>query len=178
MHIHLRRLGKPVRPVRSSFEFFRRAEGARREATERFWGASPHGTTRRATEPFDEEINLEVDMKMVKGLVMGSAAALLAAGSAQAADLPFKAQAVEYVKVCSLYGAGFYYIPGTDTCIKIGGYLRAEIDANTNSTSGTNFSGAGGAANRFTNDYTWRGRSAINIDTRTATEYGVVRTFA
>jgi hypothetical protein len=50
-------------------------------------------------EPSDEEINLEVDMKMVKGLVMGSAAALLAAGSAQAADLPLKAKAVEYVKV-------------------------------------------------------------------------------
>lgn len=25
--------------------------------------------------------------------------------------------AVEYVKVCSLYGAGFHYIPGTDTCL-------------------------------------------------------------
>ena len=25
--------------------------------------------------------------------------------------------AVEYVKVCSLYGAGFFYIPGTDTCM-------------------------------------------------------------
>lgn len=24
--------------------------------------------------------------------------------------------AVEYEKVCSLYGAGFFYIPGTDTC--------------------------------------------------------------
>jgi hypothetical protein len=23
---------------------------------------------------------------------------------------------VEYVRVCSLYGAGFFYIPGTDTC--------------------------------------------------------------
>ena len=31
----------------------------------------------------------------------------------------------QYVKICSLYGAGFYYIPGTDTCIKLGGYLRA-----------------------------------------------------
>ena len=32
-----------------------------------------------------------------------------------------KAKPVQYVKICSLYGAGFYYIPGTDTCIKIGG---------------------------------------------------------
>ena len=45
---------------------------------------------------------------------------------AQAADLLVKAAPVEYVKVCSLYGAGFFYIPGTDTCLKIGGYLRAD----------------------------------------------------
>ena len=45
---------------------------------------------------------------------------------AQAADLPVKAKPVEYVKICSLYGVGFYYIPGTDMCIKIGGWVRAE----------------------------------------------------
>ena len=66
-------------------------------------------------------------MKMVKSLVLGSAATLVAMGGAQAADLPVKAKAVEYVRVCSLYGAGFWYIPGTDTCIKLGGYLRAEV---------------------------------------------------
>ena len=53
-------------------------------------------------------------MKMVKSLILGSAAGLLAMGGAQAADLPVKAKAVEYVKICSLYGAGFFYIPGTD----------------------------------------------------------------
>ena len=42
------------------------------------------------------------------------------------ADLPVKAKAVEYVKICTTYGAGFFYIPGTDTCIKLGGYLRAD----------------------------------------------------
>ena len=49
---------------------------------------------------------------------------------AQAADLPVKAKPVEYVKICSLYGAGFYYIPGTDTCIRIGGHIRAEVSFN------------------------------------------------
>ena len=63
-------------------------------------------------------------MKMVKSLILGSAAGLLAMSGAQAADLPLKAKAVEYVRICSLYGAGFYYIPGTDTCIKFGGYVR------------------------------------------------------
>ena len=66
-------------------------------------------------------------MSKIKSLVLGSAAGLVAIGGAQAADLPVKAKAVEYVKVCSLYGAGFYYIPGTDTCLRIGGYARAEV---------------------------------------------------
>ncbi|WP_197433548.1 porin, partial [Bradyrhizobium sp. CCH5-F6] len=60
-------------------------------------------------------------MKLINSLLLGSAAGLIAVGGAQAADLPVKAKAVEYVKICSLYGAGFYYIPGTDTCIKLGG---------------------------------------------------------
>ena len=65
-------------------------------------------------------------MKMVKSLLLGSAAGLVAVAGAQAADLPVKAKPVEYVKICSIYGAGFFYIPGTDTCIKIGGWVRAE----------------------------------------------------
>ncbi|QPF86114.1 porin [Bradyrhizobium genosp. L] len=116
-------------------------------------------------------------MKMVKGLLFGSAATLIAVGGAQAADLPVKAKAVEYVKVCSLYGPGFYYIPGTDTCIKLGGYLRVDVLANTNSDATGNTSGAAGANNRFTNGYTWRSREDLNVDTRTQTEYGVVRTY-
>ena len=69
-------------------------------------------------------------MKMVKSLILGSAAGLLAMSGAQAADLPVKAKAVEYVRICSLYGAGFCYIPGTDTCIKLGGYLRVDTTFN------------------------------------------------
>ena len=66
-------------------------------------------------------------MKMVKSLLLGSAAGVVAIAGAQAADLPVKAKPVQYVKICSLYGAGFYYIPGTDTCIKIGGWVRQQI---------------------------------------------------
>src|ERR1700722_15425816 len=116
-------------------------------------------------------------MKMVKSLILGSAAGLVAMSGAQAADLPVKAKAGEYVRICSLYGAGFYYIPGTDTCIKLGGYLRVDVLGNTNSDDTGNYSAGGGAKNRFTNAYTWRSREDLNIDTRTAAEYGVVRTF-
>ncbi len=116
-------------------------------------------------------------MTLAKSLILGSAAALVAVGGAQAADLPVKAKAVEYVKVCSLYGPGFYYIPGTDTCIKLGGFVRADLVVNGNGVYGPNTNGASGANNRFTNGYTWRSREDLNIDTRTATEYGVVRTY-
>jgi hypothetical protein len=114
-------------------------------------------------------------MKMVKSLILGSAAGLVALSGAQAADLPLKAKAVEYVKVCSLYGAGFYYIPGTDTCIKLGGYLRA--DTSFNAGGAYNMPRWTGAPTRHSNDYISRSRIGLNIDTRTATEYGVVRTY-
>ncbi|MGA8974662.1 MAG: porin, partial [Pseudolabrys sp.] len=74
-------------------------------------------------------------MKMVKSLLLGSAAGLVAVAGAQAADLPVKAAPVQYVKICSLYGVGFYYIPGTDMCIKIGGWVRAEAAWHTNNSS-------------------------------------------
>ena len=116
-------------------------------------------------------------MKLVKSLLLGSAAGLIAVGGAQAADLPVKAKAVEYVKICSLYGAGFYYIPGTDTCIKLGGYLRVETALGTNAVYDAANVGIAAAHNRMSNYFTARSREDLNIDTRTATEYGVVRTF-
>lgn len=117
-------------------------------------------------------------MKMVKSLILGSAAGLIAMSGAQAADLPVKAKAVEYVRICSLYGAGFYYIPGTDTCIKLGGYLRADTTFNSSGAyDSPAWNGNSGQINRQRNYYIARARQDINLDTRTATEYGVVRTF-
>ncbi|ODM71549.1 porin [Bradyrhizobium elkanii] len=112
----------------------------------------------------------------LKPLFFGAAAMSLCAG-AQAADLPVKARPVDYVRVCSLYGPGFYYVPGSDTCIKLGGYLRAWTILNSNSLGVNPDFGAGGATNRFGNYYTARARQELTLDTRTATEYGVVRTY-
>jgi hypothetical protein len=117
-------------------------------------------------------------MKTIKSLILGSAAGLLAVGGAQAADLPLKAKAVEYVRICSLYGAGFFYIPGTDTCIKLGGYLRADLTVNGAIYDGPFWNGEGGIRDRYANFYNDRSRLALTVDTRTASEYGVVRTFA
>ena len=116
-------------------------------------------------------------MNMIKSLVLGSAAGLIALSGAQAADLPVKAKAVEYVRICSLYGAGFFYIPGTDTCIKLGGYVRIDTTFNGGSYGQPAWSGDLGQQNRYRDYFSSRSRMALTIDTRTATEYGVVRTF-
>jgi hypothetical protein len=117
-------------------------------------------------------------MKTIKSLILGSAAGLVAMTGAQAADLPVKAKAVEYVRICSLYGAGFFYIPGTDTCLKLGGYLRADTTFNGSIHGQPAWSGDLGQGNRYRDYFASRSRMALTVDTRTATEYGVVRTFA
>lgn len=61
-----------------------------------------------------------------KTLLLGSAAAFAAAGGAQAADLSI-AEPVEFVRICDAFGTGYWYIPGTDTCIKIGGKVQFDI---------------------------------------------------
>src|SRR5512134_3526351 len=116
-------------------------------------------------------------MITARTLILGSAAGLIAMSGAQAADLPVKAKAVEYVRICSLYGAGFFYIPGTDTCIKIGGYLRVDTTFNGGAHGAPAWNGDLGQRNRFADNFVSRSRMALTIDTRTATEYGVVRTF-
>src|SRR4029077_10759256 len=98
-------------------------------------------------------------------------------GGAQAADLPVKAKAVEYVRICSSYGAGFWFIPGTDTCIKLGGYLRVDTTFNGGPQGQPAWNGDLGQQNRYRDYYASRSRMALTVDTRTASEHGAVRTF-
>ncbi len=63
----------------------------------------------------------------LKTLFLGTAAAFAVAGGAQAADLALAVEPVDYVKVCDAFGTGYYYIPGTDTCLKIGGYVQMDV---------------------------------------------------
>src|SRR5262249_35962526 len=141
---------------------------------------------RRKTRPTENNppatATLEGEMRKMKGLLLGGAAALATAASAQAADLPVKAAPVEYVKVCSLYGAGFFYIPGTDTCLKIGGYLRSDHMYGAGSQSGYYLATAQGAnttANRlFTDNYSYPARLNLTTDFRTQSDYGTIRAYA
>ena len=98
----------------------------------------------------------------IKSLLLGSAAALLAVSGARAADAVVVAEPepMEYVRICDVYGAGFYYIPGTETCLKIGGLVRYQIDWDDQ-------------------DEGWKKTAAarINMDARSETEYGTFRRF-
>ena len=116
-------------------------------------------------------------MKMVKSLLLGSAAGLVAVTAGQAADLPVKAKPVEYVKVCSLYGAGFYYMPGTDICLKIGGWVRAEAGFGQINGSMTWGPFNANVNQRGTSNAAFRARGYITADARNQTEYGTVRSY-
>ena len=79
------------------------------------------------------------------------------------------------MKICSLYGAGFYYMPGTDTCIKVGGFVRAEVNFNAGGSFAASF------ANRDARTYSyqnWRTRAGITADARSQTAYGTLRGYA
>ena len=118
-------------------------------------------------------------MKMVKSLLLGSAAGLVAVAGAQAADLPVKAKPVEYVKICSIYGAGFFYIPGTDTCIKIGGWVRAEdgLQRGRQPHATTTQVAAAVTTASTLPTRSARSRLVMSLDVRTQTEYGTLRAY-
>jgi len=76
-------------------------------------------------------------MTLIKSLLLGSAAGIVAIASAQAADLPTRkgAPAAEYVRICSVTVNGApivgFTLPGSDTCLKISGYLSAQYTVGT-----------------------------------------------
>jgi hypothetical protein len=117
------------------------------------------------SQSMSDSSNMEKTMKLAKSLFLGSVAGLAAVAGAQAADLPAKkAAAVEYVRVCSTYGAGFFYIPGTETCLRVGGRVRAEyryLEPTLRTDDSIGF----------------RTRGRIQLDARTGTAYGLLRTF-
>lgn len=113
-------------------------------------------------------------------LALGVTASVILIADVEAADLPVKARPVQYVKICSLYGAGYYYIPGTETCIKLSGYMRADASINAASYDrpGWDQTDAQGTKSRDREYFNTRVRTELQIDTRTQTDYGVLRTYA
>jgi hypothetical protein len=114
-------------------------------------------------------------MKLLKSLILGAAAICAASWGAQAADLPLKAKPVEYVKICSAYGAGFYYIPGTEICLKVGGYVWYDLNIN-NRGEGVDIGNAP-QVNQNYGSVTTRVRMIMAMDARTNTQYGTLRSY-
>ncbi|MEN3930516.1 porin [Microvirga sp. W0021] len=104
-------------------------------------------------------------MKVLNRVLLGSAVGFCVVTSANAADLPsVKSAPVEYVRVCSEAGQGFFYLPGSDTCVQIGGRVRADtayIQTNSRNNDAVNFSAS----------------ARINLDVRTNTPYGLARAY-
>ena len=101
----------------------------------------------------------------IKSLLLGSAAALAAVSGAQAADAIVAAEpeAVEYVRVCDAFGKGYFYIPGTETCLKIGGYVRTQLNYEEN---------AFGRDGR--GDYDARTKGYLTFEAKSDTEFGAL----
>jgi hypothetical protein len=108
-------------------------------------------------------------------MLLATAAGFAAMTAAQAADMPVKAKAVQYVKICPLYGDGFYYIPGTQTCIKVGGKIQLDVGYNANGGKNPDYAGVFGSNDRTGIMLTNRGRADIAMDARSETQYGVLR---
>ena len=64
----------------------------------------------------------------LKSLLIGSAAALVAAPAFAADVIIAEPEPVEYVEVCDVAGAGYFYIPGSRTCLQISGLVRHQLD--------------------------------------------------
>jgi hypothetical protein len=121
----------------------------------------------------------------IKSLLLGSAAAsMLAATGAQAADpiVYVEPEPMEYVRICDVYGAGFFYIPGTETCLQISGYVRYEIRfGDQRSTELTTVDVGEEAVDVLIDpwDDTWRKHleARVNFDARNETEWGTLRSY-
>ncbi|KAA9370644.1 MULTISPECIES: porin [Ochrobactrum] len=122
----------------------------------------------------------------IKSLLLGSAAALVAASGAQAADaiVAPEPEAVEYVRVCDAYGAGYFYIPGTETCLRVSGYVRYDV------AGGDDVYARGGSISRGVDGnsitlggkdrdtYAQKARFTLRFSTASETELGTLKTFA
>jgi hypothetical protein len=111
----------------------------------------------------------------ITSLLIASTAALASVTVAQAADAIVAAEPepMEYVRVCDAFGTGYFYIPGTETCLKIGGYVRVQVDAR----SDNDFAGLDADTLDILADdggYRTNTRGHLTIDAKSDTEFGTL----
>jgi len=109
----------------------------------------------------------------LKTFLLSSAAAFMVVGGAQAADLSV-AEPVNYVKVCDAFGAGYWYIPGTDTCLKVGGLVRMDIKFHSDSAVGPISSDS-----PYDHSASWEfaTETHLTVTAKSMTEYGPLTAF-
>ena len=100
----------------------------------------------------------------------------------QAADLPSrKAEPVDYVRICTLGAFSGFVIPGTDVCLKVGGFVRYQYTWNQVQHGFRYVPGVGGynSVTGFSqaNGNGQRTDASLKLDARTETEYGLLRSF-
>ena len=116
----------------------------------------------------------------IKSLLLGSAAALVAVSGARAADAVVVAEPepAEYVKICDVYGAGYFYIPGTETCLRIGGYVRYDIGGgDVGSFDGARSRDILGRRQQHNGTWYKQARFALKTWTGQETELGTLKTY-
>ncbi len=129
----------------------------------------------------------------IKSLLLGSAAAsMLAATGAQAADpiVYVEPEPLEYVRICDVYGSGFFYIPGTETCLQIGGHVYYEVRVGggdfVDNPTVTTVTVAGDppiVTTTLAGESPWNDtyrkylEARINFDARSETEWGTLRSY-
>jgi hypothetical protein len=117
----------------------------------------------------------------IKSLLLGSAAALVAVSGARAADAVVIAEPepMEYVRVCDVYGTGFFYIPGTETCLRVGGYIRYDIGIGALGQQDVlDKEDLSDGFDDENDTYYKRARFQLRVDSRSETELGTLRTYA
>lgn len=104
---------------------------------------------------------------VIGGTMIGAMVAVASVvGPAQADALPAsQTPAPAAVYAANQYGEGFFTIPGTQTCLRLGGMARLDAGA-----SGPQ---RGGSANRYGTAVIGR----LSADARTQTDWGVLRSF-
>ncbi|MFK0332769.1 porin [Rhizobium sp. NPDC090275] len=107
-------------------------------------------------------------MKIKTALICWTAA-LAALSSAQAAEAIVVAEpeTVEYVRICDAHGSGYFYIPGTETCLKINGYIRFQANAGPNAVTAN-------ASTSGTSDWDVFTRGQLQVTAKSDTEYGAL----
>jgi hypothetical protein len=107
-------------------------------------------------------------MKILQTLLLGCAAACVAIGAGQAGELHGKTRPLGQAKSCSVYGAGFQRVPGTDMCMKIGGWVRAQSGTRS---GGVNWNALNAPATSAS------ASGYLTTDVRKPTGYGTVRAY-